>query len=339
MDGDYMKVLLYTEFEKSIKKSGLGKAIKHQINALKENNIDYTTDPNCQDYDILHVNYYGPRSYLLAKKARKMHKKVVYHAHSTKEDFENSFILSNQLAPLFKWWICKCYKLGDYIITPSEYSKKILETYHLNRPIYALSNGINMEFFLKNEELGTNFRKQFNIKKQEKVIIGIGLYLKRKGILEFVELSKQLPEYKFIWFGESPLVFAPPSIKKAVRTKRDNLLFAGYVEPTILKGAYSGADLYIFPTLEETEGIPILEALTAKIPTIVHDIPVFDFLEDHKDVYKAKTISEYKETIIKMLENKLPNLTENGYKKVLDKEIKTVGKKLIDIYTNLLNEK
>ena len=40
-----MKVLLYTEGLKTIGKSGLGKAVKHQINALERNNVEYTLDP------------------------------------------------------------------------------------------------------------------------------------------------------------------------------------------------------------------------------------------------------------------------------------------------------
>ena len=46
-----MKVLLYTENEKILSKSGLGKAIKHQMNALKAVNIEYTTNPK-DDFDI-----------------------------------------------------------------------------------------------------------------------------------------------------------------------------------------------------------------------------------------------------------------------------------------------
>ena len=129
-----MKILLYTEFEKQIGKSGLGKAIQHQIRALEDNDIEYTLDPK-DDYDIVHINFYGPKSYMMAKTAKKKGKKVVYHAHSTEEDFKNSFLFSNQLAPLFKWWICKCYRLGDHIITPTPYSKKILENYGLKNII------------------------------------------------------------------------------------------------------------------------------------------------------------------------------------------------------------
>lgn len=333
-----MKILLYSEFDKINRKSGLGKAIQHQIKALEDNHVEYTTNPKCKDYDIIHLNFYGPKSYFLAKRAKKAGKKVVYHAHSTEEDFRNSFIFSNQLAPLFKWWISKCYRLGDHIITPTEYSKELLEHYNLNRPITAISNGIDMKFFERNEEAGQKFRKDFGYKKTDKIVIGIGLYLERKGILDFVELAKRMPEYKFIWFGYSPLTFSPRKVKKAVHTKLDNLYFAGYQEPEIIRSAYSGCDVYVFPTLEETEGIPLLEALTEKANTVIHDIPIFNFVEDGKDVYKAKDLNEYEEKIRGIIEGKLPSLVENGYKKVLDKEIKTVGKKLIEVYENLLKE-
>ena len=262
-----MKVLLYTEFENQIGKSGLGKAIKHQMRALEDNNIDYTTNPK-DDYDIVHINFYGPKSYRMAKKAKKNNKKVIYHAHSTEEDFRNSFKFSNTIAPLFKWWICKCYRLGDHIITPTPYSKKLLEGYGLKN-ISAISNGIDTSYFKKDIKLGEEFRKKYNYKKSDKVIMGIGLYLERKGILDFVELAKRMPEYKFIWFGYTDLKLVPKKIKEAVNTKLDNLIFAGYVEPNMIKGALSGADLYIFPTLEETEGIPIMEALACCAEDIV----------------------------------------------------------------------
>lgn len=334
-----MKVLLYTEGLKTISKSGLGKAIKHQMRALEENNIDYTTDIN-DDFDILHINFYGPKSYLFAKKAKKDGKKIVYHAHSTEEDFRNSFIGSNLVSVPFKQWLIKCYSLGDRIITPTPYSKRLLEGYGIDVPITALSNGVDTNFFKRNEKAGKKFRKKYNIKDDEKVIIGVGLYIERKGILDFVELAKRLPEYKFIWFGHSPLAASPAKVRKAVNTELENLTFPGYVEPTELIGAYSGCDLFIFPTLEETEGIPILEACSMKTKAIIRDIGVFeDWLEDNVNVYKAKDIDDFEDKIIGVLEGKLPDLTEDGYKVAIDHDIKKVGKELVTIYKEVLEEK
>ncbi|MBR1718283.1 MAG: glycosyltransferase [Bacilli bacterium] len=332
-----MKVLLYTEGLKKIGKSGLGKAVKHQIRALEDNGIEYSLDPkDIKSCDIVHINFYGLKSYMLAKRAHRLGKKVVYHAHSTEEDFKNSFIFSNKVSKIFKWWISKCYKLGDVIITPTEYSKRLLLNYNLNRDIYAISNGLDTRFFECDTVWGREFRKYYHYNENDKVIMGVGLYLKRKGILDFVELAKRMPEYKFIWFGYLDLKYVPKEIKDAVNTKLPNLKFAGYVEPIFLRKAYSGANLYLFPTLEETEGIPILEAMCECIPTLVRDIPVFEEYKNNIDVYKAKDIDDFEARIKDILEGRLPSLKENGYKCAKAKDVKIVGKQLIDVYEKVL---
>ena len=334
-----MKILLYSKGLKNISKAGIGKAIKHQMKALEENNIDYTLNEK-EDYDIMHINTWWLSSYLAAKKAKKQGKKVVYHAHSTEEDIRNSFLFSNIFAPLLKKWLIKCYSVGDHIITPTTYSKKILEGYGITKPITAISNGIELTFFEKNETLANNFRKMYNYKKSDKIVIGIGLYIERKGIVDFVEIAKNLPEYKFIWFGSNSLLLAGKKVRKAVNTKLDNLIFAGYVDPSIIKGAMSGANLYIFPTYEETEGIPTLEALACKQNLLVRDIPVFDpWLKDNVNCYKAKNIDELILKTKQIITKKLPNLNEEGYKLAKRKSVKNSGKALLKVYKEVLNEK
>ena len=333
-----MKVLLYTEGEKTIGKSGFGKAIKHQMKALDEVGIKYTTNPS-DDYDILHINTYFLKSYRLAKKAKKQGKKIVYHAHSTEEDYKDGFIFGRQTSKIFKKILIKCYSLGDIIITPTPYSKRLLEGYKglENKKIVALSNGIELDLFKQNKNDRENFRKRYNYTEKDKVIIGIGLYSRRKGIVDFVNLAKRLPEYKFIWFGSSPLSIATSDVKKAVRTKLDNLTFAGYVEQKRIVEAMNGCDLYLFPTLEETEGIPIIEACACKTKALIRDIHVFsEWLEDGKNVYKAKDIDEFEEKIKKILNDELPYLGNEAYKVAAERDIKTIGKKLKEIYYSLL---
>lgn len=69
-----MKVLLYLEAENYLKKSGIGRAIKHQAKALSLVGQDFTTDPN-DDYDLVHLNTYGLKSWLLMAKAQKAGKR------------------------------------------------------------------------------------------------------------------------------------------------------------------------------------------------------------------------------------------------------------------------
>lgn len=65
-----MKILLHSDKMDAIEKSGVGRAIKHQMKALELNNVEYTLDPN-DDYDIIHINTIFPESYLMGKKAKK----------------------------------------------------------------------------------------------------------------------------------------------------------------------------------------------------------------------------------------------------------------------------
>ncbi len=333
-----MKVLLYAEGLKTIGKSGLGKAIQHQQKALDHVNVSYTLDPK-EDYDILHINTYFFKSYFLARKAKKMGKKIVYHAHSTEEDYKDGFILAKQTSKLFKWWLIKCYSYGDIIVTPTEYSKKLLKGYKglENKKIVAISNGIELDFFKSDKKYRNSFRKRYGYTEKDKVIIGIGLYIRRKGIVDFVELAKRLPEYKFIWFGESPLAAATEDVKEAVHTKLDNLCFAGYVEQPLIREALGGCDLYLFPTLEETEGIPIIEACAMKTNAIIRDIPIFnDMFENEKNIYKAKDVDEFEELIRKFFNNELESLTDEAYKISKTKDIKEVGRMLKDVYEEVL---
>lgn len=335
-----MKVLLYAEGLKAINKSGLGKAINHQMKALEDENIEYTLNPK-DDYDILHINTWFLKSYFIAKHAKRKGKKIVYHAHSTEEDYRNGFIFAKQTSKLIKWWLIKCYKLGDVIITPTLYSKNLLLGYKglENKKIYAISNGVELDFFESNKSYGDDFRRMYNYTKDDKVIVGIGLYIERKGIIDFVELAKRMPEYKFIWFGYSPLAAATHPVRKAVNTKLDNLIFAGYVERSMIRAALNGCDLYIFPTFEETEGIPIIEAFACKTNAIIRDIPIFDgWLEDGKNVYKAKGIEEFEVKIKKFLNGELKSLTENAYEVVKEKDQRNIGKQLKTVYEEVLKD-
>lgn len=331
-----MKVLLYSESLDKIGKSGLGKSIRHQQRALELEGIEYTMDTE-DDFDVLHINTYFAKSYFFAKKCREQGKAVVFHAHSTKEDFENSFILSNQVAPLFKKWLQICYRTGDILITPTPYSKRLLDTYKLNREIVAISNGIELKKFAPIENAREKFCEKYGYQKSDKIVMGIGLYLERKGILDFVELAKRMPDVQFIWFGYTKLATVPSEIRKAVETELPNLNFTGYVPNEDIILALQGTDLYIFPTLEETEGIPAIEACAAKADFIVRDIPVFDgWLEDGVNVYKAKDVDAFEQKIRDFLDGKLPSLVEAAYPVAEERDLKNIGKELRKVYERAL---
>ncbi|HBY19757.1 MAG: glycosyl transferase family 1 [Clostridiales bacterium GWE2_32_10] len=334
-----MKVLLYAEWLKYISISGIGRAVYHQKKALEENNIAYTTDCN-DDFDIVHINTLGPKSYLLARKNKKLGKKVIIHAHSTEEDFRNSFVGSNLASKIFKKWIITVYSLADQLITPTPYSKRILLSYGLNPNIEYISNGIDLKYFKKDIALGQTFREKYGFTKEDKIVIAVGLPIERKGILDFVELAKRLPKYKFVWCGHVNSLYLPAKVKKVLKNHPKNVHFLGYVEKEMMRGAYSGSDLFITLSYEECEGIVLLEALASRQKVLIRDIGAYEgWMSDGVNCYMAKDNNEFEEKIVGLVENRLEDLSEKGYEVVKERDITKIGEKLISIYEETLNKK
>ncbi len=331
-----MKILIYSKDFDLVKESGVGKAISHQIKALELVGADFTLDEN-EDHDVCHINTVLPDSPVFAMRESAKGIKVVYHAHSTEEDFKNSFLFSNVLASGFKQWLKFCYNLGDLILTPSEYSKKLLETYELKRPIEVISNGIDLNFWQKKEGDRENFYERYGLDENKKSVVSVGLFIKRKGILDFVELAKTFPEYEFVWFGNLNLKLVPEEISEAISTKLDNLHFPGYAQSELIREAYCASDLYFFPTHEETEGIVLLEAMACKAEILLRDIEIFNYLEEGKDVYKADSLDGFKEKLSGILEGRLPALKGNPYRIVEEKSLEKIGHKLLDLYEKAYN--
>ncbi|NLH63971.1 MAG: glycosyltransferase [Erysipelotrichaceae bacterium] len=333
-----MKVLLYFEGQNAISKSGIGRAFNHQCRALESAGVEYTTDPWADDYDILHINTCYMNSDAIVKNARDHGKKVIYHAHSTEEDFRDSFTFSNALAPGVKKWLMHLYTQADALITPTPYSKKILEGYGIDLPIYPVSNGVDIQRYAPDASKITAFRKYFSLKPEDKVVLGVGLFFQRKGLLDFVEVARHLPQYKFIWFGSVSKVIIPPKINEVLEHHPDNVIFPGYVKGAIIEGAYSDADCFFFPSYEETEGIVVLEALAAKQQVIVRDIGVFNpWLISEKNCYKGNDNNEFVRLIEGTIEGSLPKTREEGYLTAQERSIEGVGQQLKHVYEEVLN--
>nr|WP_231989332.1 glycosyltransferase [Ndongobacter massiliensis] len=167
--------------------------------------------------------------------------------------------------------------------------------------------------------------------------MGIGLYLRRKGIVDFVELAKRMPQYKFIWFGYSNPITSTLDVQQAVKTELSNLNFAGYVENKDIILALQACDLYVFPTYEETEGIPAIEACAAGADFIVRDIPVFDtWLENGLNCYKAINVDDFEKKINDFLKRRLPSLKDKAYKVAEERDLARIGQKLKSAYKHAM---
>ncbi len=328
-------MLLYLEGKAVLEKSGIGRALSHQMEALDLAGIPYTTDL-LGDYDVVHINTYGPRSWLLLKTAKRRGKKVILHGHSTREDFRNSFIGSNLLAPLVGKYLARMYQQADFVITPSEYSKKLIQGYGVTTPILAVSNGIDLAKYRKDPRKEEIFRQYFGIEEGQPVVVCAGLYFRRKGIEDFVKVAERMPHVRFIWLGSINKWLIPSYIRKIVEGAHPaNVSFPGYFKGAVFQGAMSGADAFFFPSYEETEGIVVLEALASHQQVVLRDIPVYEGWIDESCAELGHTVDDFVTSIQKILEKQVDK-REAGYRVAESRSMDKVSYQLVEAYRKVL---
>lgn len=326
-----MSVYLYPGGFRLVHKSGVGQALLHQRKALTAAGIPVAQ--TLREGEIVHINTVFPDSLLTALAARLSGKKVVYYAHSTMEDFRRSFPGSNWFAPLFKIWIKLCYQMGDVIITPTDYSRNLLLEYGIRKPIYSLSNGVDTDFFAPDETRRQTFRERYGLSDQDQVVISVGHMIERKGLVDYIALARQMPHATFFWFGHTPAYLIPRAVRRAMADAPRNLFFAGYIGQEELRDAYCGADVFAFLSLEETEGIVVLEALACDIPIVLRDIPVYQgWLLEGNGIWKAYDVAGFQQAVREALSLPPHAAGQINRSIALSRRLEDVGQELAKIY-------
>ncbi len=304
---------------------------------MELNGVKVTFNPSKFDYDILHINFCGINSYRYVKLAKKRGIKVVIHAHTTAEDLKNSFIFSNLFSYPLKFWLKMFYANADLLIAPSQYTKNILETRYGLRDIVVVSNGVDINKFRQDSIKGDEFRKKYGIKKKQPLIFSVGLVFKRKGIIDFIDVSRCFGE-PFLWIGKHMgFIVEDIKLKKSINTAPKNFLLTGYVKDII--SAYSAGDIFFFPSYEENQGIVVLEAASMAKPIVVRDIPVYEgWLYHNKNCFKAKSNEEFRRYIDLLLKNKAirERLSRNAFKLSKKHSLEKTGAELKKNYEDIL---
>ena len=123
------------------------------------------------------------------------------------------------------------------------------------------------------KEKREQFREQYGFEDDDRVILQVAQQTPRKGIYEFIDLAKRLPEYKFIWVGGFSYGSFSSEKKEVEKRKAEapsNIQFPGFVDD--VSAAYAGADVFLIPSYKEIMPMSILEALSSGLPVFARKL-------------------------------------------------------------------
>jgi glycosyltransferase involved in cell wall biosynthesis len=184
---------------------------------------------------------------------------------------------------------------------------EVLKGYGVNSPAEIIPTGIHPEKFSIGE--GSVFRKKYSIDKDRPVMLYLGRVAHEKNI-DFllhvlVEVKKRVDNVLMIVAGDGPAV----GDLKALSTElnlNENILFIGYLSREHeLPDCYAAANVFVFASRTETQGLVLLEAMaagTAVVSTAVMGTAAV--LKDNEGaLISDENVSIFSKKVMRVLKN------------------------------------
>lgn len=228
-------------------------------------------------------------------------------------------------------------KKCDKIITGSENTKKdLIEHFNADeKKIEVIYYGVSKKINRVNDiNLIESFKDKYNITKR--YILYVGNVMPHKNILGLIEAFRNV--YKIN--QNINLLIVGKYHKSMGKIQEDEgIIFTGFVSDFELSLAYSGASLFVFPSLYEGFGLPILEAMQYGIPVICSNTSSIPEVAGKAALlFNPYDIEDISKAILDVLnnENLKYKLIEKGYERTNMFDWKKSAERTLEVYEEIL---
>ncbi len=226
-----------------------------------------------RDCDLIHVQTPFVAHYAGLKAGRALGLPVIATYHTLFEEY-----LQHYARFLPSGWLRgqarrfsrhQCNDL-DAVVVPSTAMRQRLESYGVTTPMHVLPTGIPTAQFAGGD--GLAFRLRHGIAEDRPVALFVGRVAHEKNIgflLEALLAARQhCPDVLLVIAGEGPALGELKARVKALDLQQA-VQFIGYLDRQRgLPDCYAAADVFVFASRTETQGLVLLEAMAAGLPVI-----------------------------------------------------------------------
>jgi glycogen(starch) synthase len=242
-------------------------------------------------------------------------------------------------------WEGETAQNATLVVTISNHSLgKIKELYGVDESkVRVVPNGVDPQKFKPLEDLAAA-KRQLGLG-DEPCVLFVGSLIPRKGLPFLVKAAEKIvkehKETKFVIVGEGPLKSRLLGTLEAANLS-GNFTFLGNVKEGMLAAVYNCADLLVLPSIQEGQGIVLLEAEASAKPVVAFDVGgVNEAVRDGETGFLVKrgNTDELADAVIRLLSDK--NLRQkmgvNGHKFVLENYTWDIcAEKMLSVYQELL---
>ncbi len=220
--------------------------------------------------ELIHVHSPFLMGQLGAHMARRLGLPLVATYHTLYEEYVHYLPLAPHLMrrAVRHYTISFCNRC-QLIITPTESVRAYLQQNNVRTPITSIPTGIELERF-HNLDRGW-LRRHLLLSPEDIILLHVGRLGKEKNIAfilqAFALVHQQAPATHLVLVGSGPLKENLESQARTLGISRAVTL-AGSFPFEQMPAVYAGADLFIFASVTETQGLVIAEAHAAGLPVV-----------------------------------------------------------------------
>ncbi|NBF02369.1 glycosyltransferase [Pseudomonas sp. Fl5BN2] len=217
--------------------------------------------------DVLYIATEGPLGLSALRAAKRLGISVVSGFHTNFQQYSSQYglgLLTRLLTHYLRWF----HNRSKVTLVPSASQRLELERRHFER-LALLSRGVDSQLFHPAKR-PNELRASWGLGNEDLAVIHVGRLAPEKnlGLLKrcFEQLQATYPQrrMKLIVVGDGPQ-------RAALEKSLPDALFCGSQRGEALAAHYAAGDVFVFPSLTETFGNVVLEALASGLAVVAYD--------------------------------------------------------------------
>lgn len=288
------------------------------------------------DLNIIHVHTPFLMGSLGATTARRFNLPLIFTHHTLYHSYAHYLPFGRKIASeVIRWWNKNFCNRCDLIIAPSQFVSELIIRSGVRTPVSVVPTGLPLQYCTGDPRW---LKEKFVLNPKSKILLYVGRLGKEKNIVFLIEameeIAKRRKDTVFVLVGTGP---EEACLKQLVRDRglQPYIFFTGRVDHQELQNCYAGANIFIFASKTETQGMVLAEAKIAGLPLVALYSPCMAETIFHgKDGYLAHTLNDFVEHVLYLLDNEEASISmgQRGRLNALRFSTEIFVSKMLDSY-------
>lgn len=225
--------------------------------------------------DLLHSHSPWFLGILAARLSRKYGLPHVSTYHTLYDQYEHYMVLLPGQAThgLLQWWMPHYYNQCQHVIVPSRIAERSLRGYGVESPITVIPTAVPLpppESQTESARLAV--RDRWQIPPDATLLLYVGRIAKEKQVEivldAFDRIACEFEDARLLVVGGGPYLTEVITYADNI-SHGDRIILAGGLPREEIDSIYAAADLFLFGSTSETQGLVIAEARASGLPAVV----------------------------------------------------------------------